>query len=73
MTKDAYGAMRAGLTALTMPANLKVTGYNQTDLLKICERVSAYNGGAKAVIVGTASAISNILPNGVTYIELKVA
>lgn len=64
MTKDAYGAMRAGLTALTMPANLKVTGYNQTDLLKICERVSAYNGGAKAVIVGTASAISNILPNG---------
>jgi hypothetical protein len=64
MTKDAYGAFRAGLTALTMPANLKVTGYNQLDLLQICERVTAYNGGAKAVIVGTASAISNILPNG---------
>ena len=64
MTKDAYGAMRAGLTALTMPANLKVTGYTQADLLKICERVSAYNGGAKAVIIGTASAIANILPNG---------
>jgi len=64
MTKDAYGAMRTALTALTMPANLKVTGYNQADLLKICERVTAYNGGAKAVIVGTASAIANILPNG---------
>lgn len=64
MTKDAYSAMRAGLTALTMPANLKVTGYDQLDLLKICERVSAYNGGAKAVIIGTASAISHILPNG---------
>ncbi len=64
MTKDAYNAFRAGLTALTMPANLKVTGYDQTDLLKICERVTAYNGGAKAVIVGTASALSNILPNG---------
>lgn len=64
MTKDAYGALRAGLTAVTMPANLKVTGYTQSDLLKICERVTAYNGGAKAVIVGTASAIANILPNG---------
>lgn len=64
MTKDAYGAFRTGLTALTMPANLKVTGYSQADLLKICERVTAYNGGAKAVIIGTASAIANILPNG---------
>ena len=64
MTKDAYAAMRAGLTAVSMPANLKVTGYSQADLLKICERVTAYNGGAKAVIIGTASAIANILPNG---------
>lgn len=64
MTKDAYNAMRTGLTAVTMPANLTATGYTQGDLLKICERVTAYNGGAKAVIIGTASAISNILPNG---------
>lgn len=64
MTKDAYNAFRTGLTAVTMPANLKVTGYTQKDLLKICQRVSAYNGGAKAVIVGTAVALSNILPNG---------
>lgn len=72
MTKDAYGAFRTGLTALTMPANLKVTGYSQADLLKICERVTAYNGGAKAVIIGTASAIANILPNGVTYFRYKI-
>ena len=64
MTKDAYNAMRAGVTAVSMPANLKVTGYSQADLLKICERVTAYNGGAKAIIIGTASAIANILPNG---------
>lgn len=64
MTKDAYGAFRSGLTALTMPSNLKVTGYSQADLLKICERVTAYNGGAKAIIVGTTSAIAHILPNG---------
>ena len=72
MTKDAYAAMRAGLTAVTMPATLKVTGYTQKDLLEICERVTAYNGGAKAVIVGTASAIANILPNGVTYFRYKI-
>lgn len=64
MTKDAYNAMKAGLTALTMPSNLKVTGYSQSDLLKICERVTAYNGGAKASIIGTAAALSNILPDG---------
>ena len=72
MTKDAYSAMRAGLTAVTMPANLKVTGYSQADLLKICERVTAYNGGAKAIIVGTTSAVANILPNGVTYFRYKI-
>lgn len=63
MTRDAYSAFRAGLTAATMPSALKVTGYNQTDLLKICERVGAYNNGAKPVIVGTAVALSSILPN----------
>lgn len=64
MTKDAYGAFRAGLTAATMPDALKATGYTQADLIKICERVTAYNQGAKAVIVGTNSALANILPNG---------
>lgn len=67
MTRDAYGAFDAALSAVTMPATLKVTGYDQEDLLKIAQRVSAYNGGAKAVIMGTSVAVSKILPNGVTY------
>jgi hypothetical protein len=45
-------------------AGNSISGSALSDLLKICERVTAYNGGAKAVIIGTASAISNILPNG---------
>lgn len=64
MTRDAYGAFDAALSAVTMPAALKVTGYDQEDLLKIAQRVSAYNGGAKAVIMGTSVAVSKILPNG---------
>lgn len=64
MTKDAYGAFTTGLNAVTMPAALSVTGYTQQDLLSICQRVTAYNQGANATIVGTAVALSNILPNG---------
>lgn len=61
---DIYGHFSAALKAVTMPSQLKVTGYTQDDLLKICERVTSYNGGAKAVIMGTPVALSKILPNG---------
>lgn len=64
MTRDSYNAFRAGLNAVTVPTNLTVAGYTEDDMLKLCETVGAYNQGAKPVIVGTAMAIKNIIPNG---------
>lgn len=65
MSLDAYGAFKTAITAASMPAELKIVGYDQQLLLALCERVTAYNGGQKAIIAGTAVAVSNILPNGV--------
>lgn len=64
MTRDAYGAFRAGLNAVTIPSDLSVTGYTEEDLLRLCQTVGAYNQGAKATIVGTSLALRTIRPNG---------
>lgn len=63
MTLDAYGAFATGLNAITAQA-LKVEGYTQDALLTMCQTVTAYNQGRKAVIVGTTKALSKILPDG---------
>lgn len=63
MSLDAYRALAAGLDVSVVPADLKVTGYTQSDLVTLCERVTAYNNGAKAVIVGTTNGLANILPD----------
>lgn len=63
MTRDAYSAFHTGLNAANYPSSLVVTGYTQEDLLHLCEVVTAYNQGDKAVIVGTSVALSKILPS----------
>lgn len=63
MSLDAYRALTTGLDTAVVPTDLKVTGYTQNDLVTLCERVTAYNNGAKAVIVGSTNALANILPN----------
>jgi len=63
MTTDAYAAFDAGLAALYTGTDLNVTGYTQDDLLTMCQTVQAYNQNAKPVIIGTALALSKILPN----------
>lgn len=63
MTTDAYGTFREGLQAATVPNELKVVGYSQSELLRLCQTVTAYNQGAKAVIVGTAGALQHVLPD----------
>lgn len=68
MTYDAYDAMAAGLNALTgNAASLKVAAYTQDALVSLCQKVTAYNGGNKAVIVGTQLALSKVLPADANY------
>lgn len=68
MTYDAYDAMAAGLNALSgNAAALKVNAYSQDALVTLCQTVTAYNGGNKAVIVGTQLALSKVLPADANY------
>lgn len=63
MTRDAYNAFHAGFNAADYPSALVKTGYTQDTLLNLCQVVTAYNQGDKAVIVGTTAALSKVLPD----------
>jgi len=70
MAKDAYVAMKTAMDASTVPAKLKISGYTQDALLTLCQTVSAYNNGQGAVVIGTAKALSKILPANATMYSL---
>lgn len=63
MTKDAYSALTALVDNANFPAALEASGYTQATLLNLCEKVTAYNHGNKATIIGTTTALSNVLPS----------
>jgi len=69
ITVDAYTAFNTAMEAVpsTATTGLQVAGYTQADLTSLCQRVSAWNGGQKAVILGTQLALVNILPNDANY------
>ena len=69
MTRDAYSAFNTAMEALDNSGDdaLRFTGYTQSKLVSLCQKVSAYNGGKKAVIVGTQLALQNILPANTNY------
>ena len=62
MLFNAYDALNALVENAKFPQALKKAGYDKAKLLNLCEVVTAYNKGKKAVIMGTASALSKILP-----------
>lgn len=62
---DAYDAFTGAMAGLS--GNLSVANYSEASLITLCETVTAYNGGAKAVILGTASALKNVLPDDANY------
>lgn len=69
MTVDAFNAFNAAMGALTNngDAQLRVAGYSQNTLVELAQKVTAWNGGNKAVIVGTQLALQNILPADTNY------
>lgn len=69
MTLDAYTAFAAAMDALpnTATTGLRVAGYTQQALVSMLQRVTAWNGGAKALIVGTQLALVNVLPDDANY------
>ncbi|MBQ0141303.1 MAG: hypothetical protein KBT06_00635 [Prevotellaceae bacterium] len=61
--KDAALTLQAGVTSASYPTSLQVTGaFNSKKLIELCQRVQAYNYGMKPIVLGTAVALSNIVP-----------
>lgn len=67
MTYDCYDAMNAALTGASMPAALKLTGFTQDSAITLAQTVTAWNGGNKAMFVGTKNALSKIVPYNANY------
>jgi len=69
MARDVYTTFNTAMTNLstTGSTKLKYAGYNQSDLITLCQKVSAFNGGQKAVVIGTPVALLSVLPNDANY------
>ena len=65
MMFDAYDAFATATGNLS--GNLAVANYSEASLISLCERVTAYNQGRKAVIIGTPVALKAVLPTNANY------
>lgn len=66
---DVYNAFYNAMDAISNVAStgLRVAGYTQAEFVRLSQTVSAWNGGAKAIAVGTQAALANILPSNANY------
>ena len=69
MTIDAFNAFNTAMGALNNAGDdaLRVAGYTQSVLVEYAQKVTAWNGGNKAVVVGTQLALQNVLPEDANY------
>ena len=64
MNKEVMAALTTGLGAATYPTQfIKSGAFDGKELVKLAQRVQAYNMMAKPVIMGTAAALMNVLPD----------
>jgi len=66
---DAFNAFNTAMGALDNAGDdaLRVAGYSQSTLVDLATKVTAWNGGNKAVVLGTQVALSNVLPADANY------
>lgn len=64
MARDAYTTFNTAMSALSTTGDTKLqyAGYSQSDLITLAQKVSAWNGGNKAVVIGTPVALLSVLP-----------
>lgn len=69
MARDVYTTFNSSMNLLDNAGDdlLRVAGYTQSDLISLGQKVSSWNGGQKAMIVGTQLALQNILPADANY------
>lgn len=62
MFYDTYDGFAAAMDAVSATA-LTASSYTENALISMCETVTAYNQGRKAVILGTPVALKSVLPS----------
>ena len=69
MTIDTFTAFNTAMGALDNSGDdaLRVAGYSQATLVDLATKVTAWNGGQKAVVVATPTAALQILPSDANY------
>jgi len=69
LTRDVYTVFNTAMEALDNAGAdaLRIAGYTQADLVALCQKVSAFNGGRKAIVCGTQAALANVLPADSNY------
>jgi|WetSurSiteA1Bulk_404760.scaffolds.fasta_scaffold00089_18 hypothetical protein len=66
---DVYNAFYTAMDAIdsTADTGLLVAGYTQSEFVRLSQTVAAWNGGSKAVAIGTQRALASILPSNANY------
>lgn len=66
---DVYNAFYTAMDAVdaTSSTGLLVAGYTQSEFVRLSQTVAAWNGGSKAVAIGTQRALASILPANANY------
>lgn len=69
MAYDAYAAFNTAMAAVpsTSTKELYYSGWSKANFIALTDKVTAYNNGAKPVVVGTRAAVSAILPDNTNY------
>lgn len=69
MARDVYTTFNTAMGLLDNAGDdlLRIAGYSQTNLITLGQKVTAWNGGQKAMIVGTQLALQNILPANTNF------
>lgn len=70
VTIDAYSAFNTAMLALpNTPGNgqLRAAGWSQDTFVNFAQKVSAWNGGAQAIAMGTKRALAKVLPLNANY------
>ena len=69
MKYDIYDAFTTAVNTLSAAGDskLKFAGYVETDAISLAQKVTAWNGGKKAIFLGTRVALKSMLPASTNY------
>lgn len=63
---DCYDSFKVTMDSYA-PSALTIENPTETDIITLCEKVAAYNGGRKPIILGTPVALKKVLPSNNNY------